>query len=88
MKLILCTDCQDIVKLDCEERKCKCGNSGGKYLDGGLYAKVWGNCIPLGIDNNSLKDGIQYVSNARDYWSIEAFLINEDKCNTIERISK
>jgi len=88
MKLIYCLNCKDIVKLDYEERKCKCESSGGKYLSSGLYAEIWGNCIPLGINNSSLKDGIQYVSNARDYWSIEAFLINEDKCNTIERISK
>ena len=34
MKLLLCKECQDIVRLIQEEKRvCKCGKVGGKYTD-------------------------------------------------------
>jgi len=54
MKLLLCTTCWDIFKLEFEMRSCKCGCTKGKYLSDGLKAVVNGNGISLGILNQDL----------------------------------
>jgi len=53
MKLILCFKCEDVVRLFGESRACRCGSSGGRYIDS-LNAEVWGTCVPLGFDSSSL----------------------------------
>lgn len=59
MKLLLCRACQDVLKLQespsqREARRCKCGKSGGRYLDQ-LNAEFWGrHALLIGFDNNSL----------------------------------
>ena len=91
MKLILCDSCHDVVRLFEEERKCKCGKSGGKYIDN-VNAVIWGNCAPIGFDNHSVAKVINKLkyrapeSISRDDLSIEAFFILEPRCDTIERI--
>jgi hypothetical protein len=59
MKLILCTACNDVLSLRREARNCLCGQSGGHYLEDGLHARIWGNCIPIGIANDSLLEAIR-----------------------------
>jgi len=60
MKLIYCKKCGDIVKLGMEKDSstCQCGASGGYYLKDGLHAEIWGDAIPLGIDNNSFESAL------------------------------
>jgi len=54
VKLIYCTECNDIVCLvKGTDRKCQCLHAGGRYLDN-LNAVYWGTAVPLGLDNNSL----------------------------------
>lgn len=53
MKLILCTKCQDVVRLFDEERQCKCGAISGKYVgDSAVYKGD--RAVPLIFDNNTL----------------------------------
>ena len=52
MKLIFCTDCQDIFKLIKEVRECSCGKCKGKYIDN--INAVYNDGIPLGILNRKL----------------------------------
>lgn len=52
MKLLLCLECSDIFLLTKEERKCKCGESKGLYVDD-LNAEISGKCIPIGFSNPS-----------------------------------
>lgn len=60
MKLFLCRKCQDIVRCQKKERKCKCGESTGYYLKDGRDAVFSGdNCLPLAIDNNALIKAIR-----------------------------
>lgn len=61
MKLILCTMCHDVYKLNVEaKRECKCGNTWGYYLKGGINAEVSDNqdTVILGLHNSSLVDAI------------------------------
>jgi len=63
MKLLLCRACQDVLKLQespsqREARRCKCGKSGGRYLDQ-LNAEFWGrHALLIGFDNNSLATAV------------------------------
>ncbi len=55
MKLVLCRDCSDVIKLDYERRYCKCGHSGGNYKEDGIHAVVVGDAaVALGLDNKSM----------------------------------
>jgi hypothetical protein len=55
MKLLLYLECGDVRKLQMGEGvKCECGESGGRYLDDGLRADVWGDCAVIGLDNPQL----------------------------------
>ena len=61
MKLLLCTECEDMRKLsewDDEPTTCKCGKSGGRYHEDGLNAEVWGPCVVVGLDNLTLAQAV------------------------------
>ena len=59
MKLVYCPDCQDLVRLFREDRRCKCGQSGGHYEPNGRDAVLWGQAIPFGLDNFELGRALQ-----------------------------
>lgn len=66
MKLIFCPNCQDVIKMAQTKRSCVCGKSWGQY-HGPLQATYGGLTIPLGFDNHSLRDSIQWwKSNERE----------------------
>lgn len=59
MKLLLCTECQDIVRLIDVKRTCKCGKVGGKYT-GDLNAIYFGETgVPIGFENSTLVKAVQ-----------------------------
>jgi len=66
LKLVLCSKCQDIFKLERETRKCKCGRCYGKYEEDGLHAIVSKDCICIGIDNNSIVEGLRKYYSKKD----------------------
>ncbi len=80
MKLILCTNCQDVVRLmPEEERFCKCGMCSGKYDDEGIYAWYTGKyCVPIGFDNESFLKAIQRQPEDGKGYRFEAFVIPMD----------
>lgn len=55
MKLLLCKECQDVVRLIKDQKRvCKCGKVGGKYIDE-LNAIYFGEmAVPIGFSNRSL----------------------------------
>jgi len=87
MKLIFCKKCNDVIKLRYKENSltCQCGASGGYYLKDGLHAKIWGEAIPLGIDNISLKKAIlcRNLSDKNYVGFFDAFVIPK-KCDTVK----
>lgn len=58
MKLIMCRECHDVIKLIHEERACRCGKSSGKYINR-IVVEIQGPCVPIGIDNHSMTSAIQ-----------------------------
>jgi len=63
MKLFLCGKCQDIVRCQKTERKCKCGESTGYYLDNGLDAVFSGkHCFPIGLSNSALSKALKMAN--------------------------
>jgi hypothetical protein len=60
MKLVVCTSCLDVIKLDKIPRVCKCRRCGGRYLEDGVHATYWGDfAIPIGVNNFSLVEAIR-----------------------------
>ena len=58
MKLIFCTNCQDVFKLTTELRQCSCLECGGYYVDK-LNVEYWGaSAISLEFDNTSFIEAI------------------------------
>lgn len=84
MKLILCKNCQDVVRLiQEEERFCKCRKCSGKYEDN-LHAWYKGKfAIPLGFSNFSLTEAI--YNQPENGWGedFKAFVIPKE-CETFE----
>jgi len=63
MKLLLCTYCDDVFKLDREEvRSCKCGRVRGKYKSDGSHAVTNGEGVPIAIGNRKLLMKAMYLS--------------------------
>ncbi len=61
MKAIYCTECDELYSLQYKRfRRCKCGETAGKYMDDLRTAVVTKGAIIVGIDNfsfyNALKD--------------------------------
>lgn len=86
MKLIYCKSCHDILRLWFEDRTCKCGKSGGKYVDR-LNAQIWGDALPLGIDNYSFKWATtnQYQEDGGVGTPFTAFVIPKN-CKTVRGV--
>jgi len=89
MKLVLCKNCQDVIRLFDEYRFCKCGKSGGRYIDD-VVAVYWGtHAIPLGFDNGSLSMAVinQPPQNAPTGECFTAFIIPK-QCRTFAKIPR
>lgn len=88
MKLLLCKNCQDVIRLiQGETRTCKCGAVSGKYLDN-LNAIYSGDeAIPIGFANSTLVEAIRNQSEEGMGKVFTAFVIPK-KCYTIEKVEK
>lgn len=52
MKLFHCTECNDVVTLSLDLRKCYCKQSSGFYFADRIRVQVFGPCEVLGILNS------------------------------------
>lgn len=88
MKLLFCTECQDVVKLwqNPEPRRCACGKSWGRYINK-LDAEFGGSAYLLGFNNTqmghswNLRDQVP-ASRGRDF---NAFFIPEGVTSAIRK---
>jgi len=84
MKLIFCKECNDTFRLFYEKRQCKCGLSGGQYLDK-INAIYWGEAIPLGFNNKEFAIALNNQPKEEGRGLIfESFVIPE-KCSTFKK---
>jgi hypothetical protein len=84
MKLIYCPECHDLVRLFFEHRTCKCGESGGMYKENGLNAILDGKAIPIGFDNFSFVDVLEFRPKSGDRGKAFAAFVIPEKCKTVE----
>ena len=83
MKLFLCPLCEDVVRmLEGEMRYCKCGKSGGMYVDKRM-AEIEGHAIPIGISNASLVKALELQTGYDHPIRIIAFTIPPEKTHHI-----
>lgn len=86
MKLLMCNDCSDVFSLRYEVRNCVCGKSGGHYLEDGLHAVIWGECIALGFANDSFVTAIKDRPMSGRGKEFTAFVIPVE-CSTVEHVT-
>jgi hypothetical protein len=86
MKLLLCEECNDVIKLDYKVRYCKCRKTGGRYLQDGLKAEYWGeHAIPLGFANSSLVEAVNDQPENGQGRIFTAFVIPK-QCPTMRKV--
>lgn len=88
MKLVFCTDCHDVVKMEMIQwRWCRCGQSAGRYTDE-LNAEIYGKrAIPLGFNNTSLVCAVRAAqSGIIEHPEFTSWVIT--KCDSVTKIKK
>lgn len=87
MKLLLCTECQDVIRLIDIKRTCRCGKIGGKYTDN-INAIYFGDtAIPIGFANSTLIKAINNQSKEGAGENFTAFVIPKF-CPTLKFVLK
>lgn len=84
MKLIYCKECGDIVRLFHLPLTCECGASGGVYVND-INAEIWGEVVPLGIDNLSFIEALKGRPKEGEGSLFTAFVIPEE-CKTVKEV--
>lgn len=83
MKLIWCRECRRVLSLHHEVETCKCGQSGGRYLEDGLHAEIWGPCLPLGFANPSFVAALQNQPTVPGRGELFTAFVIEQNCPTV-----
>ena len=85
MKLIICPECQDVVKLTQESRSCSCGACYGRYYDN-KNCQVSENAVVIGFSNPGLLNAVQcYAHDSRQSHEFKAFVL-PSPCSSISRV--
>jgi hypothetical protein len=85
MKLLLCVNCQDVIRLiHNEERTCLCGRVKGKYLDEINAVYSGDSAIPIGFNNSDLSCALQEQPKSGMGKRFEAFVIPQE-CLTFKK---
>lgn len=77
MKLLLCDQCSDVIKLSRELRQCDCGHVKGRYLND-LQAEVNGNGYSIAFFNGSLSSAVRRLNATPDADWLSAALLVDD----------
>lgn len=87
MKLLLCAECLDIVKLIWRERGCVCGRSRGLLTEGGT-AHFTGPALPLETSEHGLKSAVRDKKSAAPI-RITLYVVSQDEVTASkERLSR
>ena len=71
MKLLFCTDCADVIKLDYVIRTCKCGKCSGKYLPDGDNVEISERSMLIGLTNSSLQYMVGKCWNEKNKYNLK-----------------
>ena len=56
MKLVYCRECDDVVRLFDDTRKCECGKTSGRYKpESETHAEFSGPCVPFALSNTEFQ---------------------------------
>jgi hypothetical protein len=84
MKLLLCSECNDIFNLTLQEKSCSCGKTKGKYLPDMLHAIYQGSGIPIGFNNKSFILAMTFQPEQGMGEEFSAFVIPKN-CETFKK---
>lgn len=70
MKLLLCRECGDVIKLQPgTPRSCLCGKSAGRYLDDLSTVEQTEGSISIALHNHDLRDAVEAFDDSPDAWA-------------------
>ena len=87
MKLILCSECWDILKIGRKNKHCECKKSWGKIKDDLKHScgitEIGGSAIPLAMDNNYLLWATQHWKHDKRTVFIQTWTVDltTEKCD-------
>ena len=87
MKLILCKDCQDIVRLLPTPKSCFCGKCGGYAIDQQLAVYFGDTAVPIGINNRELRSAVLSQPEAGNGEEFTSFVIPK-KCPSLFKVKE
>ncbi|HEY5933941.1 MAG TPA: hypothetical protein VIU61_04885 [Kofleriaceae bacterium] len=67
MKLLLCRQCGDVIKMRPELRSCFCGASSGRYIDNETVEQTEGT-ISIALHNHDLGAAVDAFDHSPDAW--------------------
>jgi hypothetical protein len=86
MKLLLCSECQDVIRLQTERvRLCKCGKVSGVYLNDLDAIYAGDTAIPLGFANSTLVTALRNQPEEGMGYDFKAFIIPKE-CPTFKKV--
>ena len=68
MKLLLCLNCADVVRMSGQVRHCLCGRSSGRYLDDGSTVEQTRGSLSIALHNHELSDAISVFNHNPNEW--------------------
>lgn len=68
VKLLLCLNCADVVKMGGDMRHCQCGQSFGRYLEDGSTVQQTRGSISIALRNHELRDAISVFHDNPHEW--------------------
>ena len=78
MKLLFCSLCKDVRKLDYVVVVCNCGAARGRYLADGWAAEVNSSALLFGLNNTSVKSALQQARDGDKNPALAAWLMNDN----------
>jgi hypothetical protein len=87
MKLLLCKNCQDIIRLIHSKRTCKCGNISGIYINELDAIYSGDDAVPIGFANGSLVEAMRNQPESGMGKVFTAFVIPKE-CETFVKVDK
>lgn len=84
MKLLFCTSCGDVRKLNRTITRCKCRKSFGRYEEDGLHATYGGHARIIGIANPDVQEALYHP----DHQTLRCWMMNPRTSDHIKKVDK
>lgn len=85
MKLLLCSNCNDVFSLNMYLKRCSCGGAEGQYVDKINATYSGKDAVPLGFNNLSVVEAVREQPKTGWGKEFKAFVIPKN-CPTYNKI--